>query len=141
MYDPHAKALNPFLLSSNTFVAAEHAQRELVDPRLQHGAKLLLEVGGLALRHVITIAITISLGVSVGVQEAIGIRCVVVVMSLDKGEERLAHVAPLVCLWGGGWRWGCPLGPSSPSGEAETAPVAVPGRLRLVTWAFTFLAL
>lgn len=136
MYDPHSKAFNPLLLSSNTFVTAEHAQGELVDPGLQHGAELLLEVGGLVLR----LAIAVSFALSVGLQEAIRIRCVVVIVSLDQGEERLAHVAPLLCLRGRGGRRGCPLGRTSPFGEAKTAPAAVPGRLRFGARAVTFLS-
>ncbi len=133
MNDPHSKALDPGLLSSNTLVASKHAQGELVDPGLQHGAKLPLEVGGLVHRGVILA----SFIVHVGVQQAVRICCVVIIVSLDQGEERLGHISPLVCLRGGGGRGARPLGATSPPGEAEAAPAAVPGGVQFVNRALT----
>lgn len=131
--DPHPKALDPFLFCSDPLVAAEHAQGELVDPWLQHGAKLLLEVGGLVLQELI-IAHLAHTG---GVQGAVGVSDVVVVVRLDQGEQGPGHIALLLCLRGGGtWR-GVPQGAASPSGEVEAAPAAIPGGLRLVSWTFT----
>lgn len=109
-------------------MTAKHAQGELVDPGLQQGSKLPLEEGGLVLRLVLVT----SFALHVGVQQAIGICCVVVIVSLDQGEERLGDIGPLLCLRGGGTRGARPLGATSPSGEAEAAPAAVPGRLRFV---------
>lgn len=129
MNDPHAKALDPGLFSSNTFMTAKHAQGELVDPRLQHGSKLPLKVGGLVLWHAI-ITPFILWG---GVQQAIRIGCVVVIVSLHQGEERPGHIGLLVCLRGWGCRGGSPLGATSPSWETEAAPAAVPGCLWFVS--------
>lgn len=97
VYDPHSKALDPLLLSSNTFMAAKHTQGELVDSGLQHGSEVPLEVAGLVLLR----ATVASFARHIAVEQAIGISRVVVVVSLDQGEERLRHIAPLVCLW----RW------------------------------------
>lgn len=133
MNDPHTKALDPGLFSSNTFMTAKHAQGELVDPRLQHGPKLPLEVGGLVLWHAI-IPPVILWG---GVQQAIRIGCVVVIVSLHQGEERPGHIGLLVCLRGWGSRGGRPLGTTPPSWETEAAPAAVPGCLRFVRRALT----
>lgn len=127
--DPHSKALDPLLLSSNPFVAAKHAQGELIDAGLQQRAQLLLEVGGLVLKDLVH-ATTFALAVDV--QQAVGVGRVVIVVGLDQGEERPGHVGPLFCLWRrGGWRGG-PLGTAPPPGEAEAAPAAVPGDLRFV---------
>ncbi len=128
MDDPHAKALDPGLLCGNPLVTAKHAQGELVDPGLQHGSKLPLEVGGVVLWGLLVAPFALH----IGVQQAIWIRCVVVIVSLDQGEERLGDIGPLFCLRGRGTRGGRPLGATSPSGEAEAAPAAVPGRLRFV---------
>lgn len=133
--DPHSKTLNSGLLSSNTFMTAKYAQGELVDPGLQHGSKLPLEVGGLVLLDLGAIVSPCAL--RVGVQQAIGIGCVVVIVSLDQGEERIGHIAPLVCLRGRGSRGGRPLGATPPFREAEAAPAAVPGWLWFESRALT----
>lgn len=109
--DPHSKALDPGLFGSNTLVTAKHAQGELVHPRLQHGAKLPLEVGGLVLWGVVVSTFTLP----VDVQQAIRVSRIVIVVSLDQGEERLGHLTPLLALWGWGARGACPLGRSFPS--------------------------
>lgn len=130
--DPHSETLHPFLFCSDPLMASKHAQGELVDPWLQHRAKLLLEVGGLVLDEVIIAPVAHTSGV----QCAIGVGDVVVVVRLDQGEQGPGHVAPLLCFRGwGAWRGG-PLGAAPPSGEVEAAPAAVPGGLRLVYWAF-----
>lgn len=131
VYDPHSKALDPLLLSSNTFMAAKHTQGEFVDSGLQHGSKVPLEVTGLVLLR----AIVSSFACHIAVEQAIGISCVVVVVSLDQGEERLGQIAPLVCLWRRRSRWGWPLGAAPPPGEAEAAPASIPGCLGFVRWA------
>lgn len=135
--DPHSKALNPLLLSSNTLVTSKHAKGELVDPGLQHGPKLFLEVGGL----ILFIFFFTSFALCVGVQQTIRICCVVIVVSLDQGEERLGHIRLLICFRGWGTRGACPLRTTSPPGETEAAPAAIPRCLRFVSWAFmdTFL--
>lgn len=130
--DPHSKALDPLLFCSDPLVASEHAKGELVDARLQHGAELLLEVGGLVLEEVVVA----PLAHTGGVQGAVGVGHVVVVVRLDQGEQGPGHLTPLLCFWGGGPRRGGPLGAAPPSGEVEAAPAAVPGGLRLVYWAF-----
>lgn len=134
--DPHSKALHPFLLCCNPLVAAEHAQGELVDTRLEHGAKLLLEVCGLILQEVLQP----NFGLSIDIQGAFWVCCVVIIVGLDQGEERLGNLTSL-CLWRrGGWR--CrPLGAASPSWETEAVPAAVPGDLRFVSWTFPSFSL
>lgn len=92
-------------------MTAKHAQGELVDPRLQHGYKLPLEVGGPVLWRAIVSPVILR----GGVQQAIRIGCVVVIVSLHQGEERPGHVGLLVCLRGWGRRWGRPLGTTPPS--------------------------
>lgn len=79
--DPDTEALYSLLFCSNTFMTAKHSQRELVDPRLQHGAKLLLEVGGLFLSGVIKDPFQAP----VGVQQPIRVCRVVIIVSLDQG--------------------------------------------------------
>lgn len=133
MNDPHTKTLDSFLLSNDPLVAAKHAQGELVDPWLQHGAKLLLEVGGLVLKKVIDSSIAFV----VGVKQTIRVCYVVIIVGLDQGEEFTAHIVPLLCLWGGGAWGGCPLGTTSPSGKAEAAPAGIPRNLTFASWAFT----
>lgn len=134
MDDPHANRLDPGLLCSNTLMTAKHAQGELVDPRLQHGAELLLEVvGGCVLWDVTDTYFILT----VAVQQTIRVCCVVIVVSLDQGEEGLCHIASLLCLRGGGARGTGSLGSTSPSGEAEAAPAAVPGGLSFVSGTLT----
>ena len=128
VYDPHSKALDPGLLGGDTRVTAKHAQGELVDPRLQHGAELPLEVGGLVRLDLLDA----HLALHVGVQQAVGIRRVVVIVRLDQGEERPGHLAPLLWPRGRGCGRGRPLGAASPPREAEAAPAAVPGGLLFV---------
>lgn len=127
VYDPHSEALHPLLLSSDAFMAAKHAQGEFVDAWLQQGPKVPVEVAGLVL-----VVVTLLLS-HIAVKQAIGVRRVVVVVSPDQGEERLRHVAPLVCLWGRRRRRGRPLGAAPPPGEAEAAPASVPGCLGFVS--------
>lgn len=107
MDDPHSKALDPGLLSSNTLVATEHAQGELVDPGLQHRPQLHLEDGGLVRGG--SCAVALSFAHPVGVEQAVRIGRVVVIVSLDQGEERLGHIGPLLWLRGRGPRGGRPL--------------------------------
>lgn len=114
-------------------MAAKHAQGELVDPRLQHGPKLPLEIGGLVLLEV-TVPV---FALRVGVQQAIGISSVVVIVSVDQGEECLRQVTAIVCLRGGCSRGTYPLGAAPPSGEAEAAPALELGRLWLMSRALT----
>lgn len=42
MDDPEPRSFNPFLLLLHRLLAAEHAEGEFVDPRLQHGGELPL---------------------------------------------------------------------------------------------------
>lgn len=129
VYDPHSKALHPLLLSSNAFMAAEHPQGEFVDSGLQHGSQVPLEVAGLVLLR----ATVRSLAGHIAVKQTIGISRVLVVVSLDQGEERLRQIAPLVCLWRWRSRWGRPLGAAPPPGEAEAAPASMPLSLGFVS--------
>lgn len=129
--DPHPEALDPGLLGSDPLVAAEHAQGELVDSGLQHGAELPLEVGGLV--RLAAAAVHPVVAVRAGVQQAVGVRRVVVVVGLDQGEEGLGDVAPLVRPRGRGRRRGVLLGAAPPLGEADAAPAAVAGGLRFVS--------
>lgn len=126
--NPHSKALHSLLLSSDTFMTAKHAQGELVDPRLQHGSKLPLEIAGLVL-----LVIFLPFAHPVGVQQSIRISCVVIIVSFHQGEESRCHITPLVCLRGWCSRWGRSLGTTPPSGEAEAAPASVPGCLQFVS--------
>lgn len=130
--NPHSKALHSLLLSSDTFMTAKHAQGELVDPWLQHGSKLPLEIAGPVL-----LVISLPFAHPVGVQQSIRISCVVIIVSFHQGEESLCHITPLVCLRGWCSRWGCSLGTTPPSGEAEAAPASVPGCLQFVSRALT----
>lgn len=129
MDDPHAKGFDPGLLSSNTFMTAKHAQGELVDPGLQHGAKLPLEEVGPRLWGLITTFFALP----INLHQAIRVSRVVVIVSLDQREKCPGHITPLLCLWGGGARGACLLGTTSPSREAKIAPAAVPGGLRFVS--------
>lgn len=114
MDDPHPKALDPILLCCDPLVAAEHAQRELVDAGLQHGAELLLEVRGLILQLVIQA----DFALCAHVQAAVRVCRVVVIVGLDQSEESPGNVASLLGLWRGGARRSRPLGAAPPSGEA-----------------------
>lgn len=131
MDDPHPEALDPGLLGSDPLVAAEHAQGELVDSGLQHGAKLPLEVGGLVRLPVTTVHPIVA--VFTGVQQAVWVCRVVVVVGLDQGEEGLGDVAPLVRARRRCRRRGGLLGGAPPLGEADAAPAAVAGGLRFVS--------
>lgn len=127
--DPHSKGFDPGLLGSDALMTAKHAQGELVDTRLQHGAKLLLEESGLFPEGVLHA----STWLCVLVQQAIGICRVIVIMSLDQGEERLGDVA----LRGRGPGRSCPLGAASPSWEAGGSPAVVSGSLWFVNRTLT----
>lgn len=107
-------------------MAAKHAQGEFVDAWLQHGPKVPVEVAGLVLVGTLFMC-------HISVKQAIGVSHVVVVVSLDQGEERLRHIGPLVCLWGRRCRRRGPLGAAPPPGEAEAAPARVPGCLGFVS--------
>lgn len=127
--DPHAEGLDPGLLRSDTLVAAEHAQGELVDAGLQHGSQLLLEVCGLVELDFLVVVVFNP----VEVQQPSGVGRVVVVVRLDQREERLAHVVALVRLGGGRPGAAGLLGGAAPSGEAKAAPAAVARRVGFVT--------